>query len=347
MPDAAELARMLAAQALRLAAELLPNGRREGDEWRVGSIHGEPGRSMAVHLTGPKAGVWCDFASGQAGDALGLVSAVLFNGDVRQAMAWARRWLGLGHDAPRTTPAERQAADERREAEAAREAEARRRAAVRLFLDGHECIANTPAGDYLAARGINLAELGRQPRCLRFHPSAWCAEAGTRLPALLAAITDADGRHVATHRTWLARDASGAWGKAPLRDPKKTLGSYAGGCIRLWRGATGRSLSDAQPGETVAIAEGIETALSVAVACPELRVLAAVSLANMGRLILPPQITTVTLCADDDGDNQAAAELLTRAAERFAREGRAVRIARPPQGHKDMNDALTGKRVAA
>jgi hypothetical protein len=347
MPDAAELARMLAAQALRLAAELLPNGRREGDEWRVGSIHGEPGRSMAVHLTGPKAGVWCDFASGQAGDALDLVAAVLFAGDMRQAVAWARRWLGLGHDAPRTTPAERQAADERREAEAAREAEARRRAAVRLFLDGHECIANTPAGDYLAARGINLAELGRQPRCLRFHPSAWCAEAGTRLPALLAAITDADGRHVATHRTWLARDASGAWGKAPLRDPKKTLGSYAGGCIRLWRGATGRSLSDAQPGEAVAIAEGIENGLTIATACAELRVLAAVSLVNMSRLILPPQITTVILCADDDSGNLAATALLAAAAERFAREGRAVRIARPPQGFKDMNDALTGKRVAA
>jgi hypothetical protein len=347
MPDAAELARLLAAQALRLAAELLPNGRREGNEWRVGSIHGEPGRSMAVHLTGPKAGVWCDFATGESGDALDLVAHVMFRGHKAQAVAWARAWLGLGHDAPRTTPAERRAADERREAEAAREAEARRRAAVRLFRAAREGMVGTPAGDYLAARGINLAELGRQPRCLRFHPSAWCAEAGTRLPALLAAINDADGRHVATHRTWLARDASGAWAKAPLRDPKKTLGSYAGGCIRLWRGATGRSLSDAQPGETVAIAEGIETGLSVAAACRELRVVSAVSLSNMSRLILPPAITTVILCSDNDGDNQAAAELLIRAAERFAREGRAVRIARPPQGFKDMNDALTGKRVAA
>jgi hypothetical protein len=347
MPDAAELARMLASRMATLAPELLPGGRRVGAEWVAGDLTGRPGRSLSVRITGPKAGVWRDFATGEGGDALDLVAAVLFAGDMRQAMAWARAWLGLGHNAPHTTPAERRAADERREAEAAREAEARRRAAVALFLDAREGIVGTPAGDYLAGRGIDLTRLGRQPRCLRFHPSAWCAEAGTRLPALVAAITDADGRHVATHRTWLARDASGAWAKAPLRDPKKTLGSYAGGCIRLWRGATGRSLSEAQPGEAVAIAEGIETALSVAVACRELRVLAAVSLANMGRLILPPQITHVTLCADDDGDNQAAAELLIRAAERFAREGRAVRIARPPQGFKDMNDALTGKRVAA
>lgn len=340
MADAAELARMLGGHMATLAPELLPGGRREGAEWVAGDLTGGPGRSLSVRLTGGKAGVWADFASGEAGDALALVAAVHFRGDIGLAMRWARAWLGLSQDAPRTTPAERRAADERREAEAAREAEGRRRAAVALFLEARERIAGTPAGDYLAGRGIDLAALGRQPRCLRFHPAAWCAEAGAKLPALLAAINDGDGQHVATHRTWLARDASGTWCKAPLRDPKKSLGSYAGGCIRLWRGSTGRNLRDAQPGEAVAIAEGIETALSVAVACPELRVLAAVSLANMGRLILPAPIATVTLCADDDGDNLAAAELVTRAAERFAREGRAVRIARPPQGDGDFNDTL-------
>jgi hypothetical protein len=347
MADAAELARMLGARMATLAPELLPGGRREGAEWVAGDLTGGPGRSLSVRITGAKAGVWQDFATGEGGDALALVAAVHYRGDMGQAMRWARAWLGLGHDMPRTTPAERRAADERREAEAAREAEGRRRAAVALFLEARERIAGTPAGEYLAARGIDLAGLGRQPRCLRFHPAAWCAEAGQKLPALLAAINSDSGEHVATHRTWLARGPSGSWGKAPLRDAKKSLGSYAGGCIRLWRGSTGRSLRDAQPGEAVAIAEGIETALSVAVACPELRVLAAVSLANMARLILPAAIGTVILCADDDGENLAAAELVTRAAERFAREGRGVRIARPPQGHKDMNDVLTGKKAAS
>lgn len=348
MGDAAELARMLGARMASLAPELLPTGRREGAEWVAGDLAGTPGRSLSCRLTGPRAGVWKDFASGEGGDALALVAAVHYRGDMGQAMRWARAWLGLGNDAPRTTQAERREADEHRTAEAAREAEARRRAAVALFLDARERIAGTPAGDYLRGRGIDLAELGRQPRCLRFHPAAWCAEAGAKLPALLAAINDADGQHVATHRTWLTRAASGTWCKAPLRDPKKSLGSYAGGCIRLWRGATGRNLRDAQPGEAVAIAEGIETALSVAVACPELRVLAAVSLANMARVQLPAAIGTVILCADNDGDNAAAAELVTRAAERFAREGRAVRIARAPVG-KDFNDTLraTGAQMGS
>jgi hypothetical protein len=34
LADLRDLVRMLAAQAPRLAAELLPNGRRDGHEWR-------------------------------------------------------------------------------------------------------------------------------------------------------------------------------------------------------------------------------------------------------------------------------------------------------------------------
>ena len=157
---------------------------------------------------------------------------------------------------------------------------------------------------------------------------------------MLAAITNGDGEHVATHRTWLARDDAGRWIKAPLRDAKKTLDSYAGGFIPLWRGASGKPLRSAPIGETVAIAEGIETALSVAVACPELRTLAAVSLGNMARIALPPAVRTVILCADNDGpENVSAARALAETVARFSAEGRQVRVARPPIG-KDFNDTL-------
>ncbi len=91
------------------------------------------------------------------------------------------------------------------------------------------------------------------------------------------------------------------------------------------------------------IAEGIETALSVAIACPELRVLSAVCLGNMARVVLPAAIGTVILCADNDGDNPAAARGLARAVAHFAGGGRAVRVARSPIG-KDFNDALRAER---
>jgi hypothetical protein len=336
---ARELARMLAQRAPALAAELFPRGRKDGPEWRVGSLAGEAGQSLAVRLTGAKAGVWQDFASGEGGDALDLAAAVLCGGDTGEAMKWARRWLGLG-DATTAPAAPLGRAPEPAPDRPDPEAAAKRRQALALFAAAREPITGTPAAAYLAARGIHLAELGRVPRALRFHPACWSREAGGPLPAMLAAITGPDGEHVATHRTYLAQRPDRTWGKAPLRDPKLTIGSYSGGAIRLWRGASGRPLAEAEPGETVALAEGIETALSVALAAPELRVLCAVSSGNMPKVELPPAVSTVVLCADNDSDNAKTAKALADAVERFTAEGCQVRIARPPAGCKDFNDAL-------
>jgi hypothetical protein len=74
---AAELSAALTDRITELVRDLLPGGHREGHEWRCGNTRGEAGSSLAVHLTGDKSGVWCDFATGESGDALDLVKAVL------------------------------------------------------------------------------------------------------------------------------------------------------------------------------------------------------------------------------------------------------------------------------
>lgn len=339
--DASDLARMLAASIERVVTELLPAGRREGAEWRVGSLAGEPGRSCAVHLSGRRAGVWSDFASGEGGDALDLVAQVLFRGDRREAMAWARSWLGLSDRSPAVEQrrARQQIPPEQPEND---ETKVRRAAALKVFLAAQPKLADTPAGLYLARRGIDFVTLGRQPRSLRYHPALWNSESQRTWPGLVAAITDAAGVHVATHRTWLTLQ-DGHWVKAPLVDPKMTLGRFAGGSIRLWRGASGLPLAKARTGETVVIAEGIETALSVALACPDFRVLSAVSLANMGRLVLPPAITCVVIAADNDAGNDRAQTALQRAVDHFAAEGRTVKLAMPDTPGTDWNDVLQEK----
>ena len=62
---AGDISRQLAARVDGLVRDLLPGGHREGHEWRCGSVAGEPGNSLGVHLTGSKAGVWSDFSAGQ------------------------------------------------------------------------------------------------------------------------------------------------------------------------------------------------------------------------------------------------------------------------------------------
>ena len=91
--DIGVIVSMLADRVPALCAELLPAGAREGHHWRIGNLAGEPGRSMGVNLA---TGLWRDWGDGEkGGDALDLVAKVLFRGDKRRAIQWARAWLGL------------------------------------------------------------------------------------------------------------------------------------------------------------------------------------------------------------------------------------------------------------
>lgn len=332
----AELARLLAARIEALVAEILPAGRRDGGEWRVGSLAGEPGQSLAVHLVaGPKRGVWCDFASGERGDALDLVAFARCGGDRAEAIRWSRAWLGLtagdgkadGHSGvrPAVPPAPSGAAEVAQPDRAGRA----------LWLSGVP-IAGTPAEAYLAARGLPIADLGRVPGALRFRDDAWCSERGRRAPAMLACIVRGS-EIIGCHRTFLARRLDGSWGKAPLRAAKKVLGQVRGGTIPLARGRAGTPLAEAGGEETVAITEGIEDALTVALHMPEWRVLAAVSLGNMAEIALPQSVARLVLVFDRDGENPAAARGRDRAVAAHQRAGREVRIVLPPEGHKDIN----------
>jgi len=72
MNDIVAIKQELAKRAQAVAEMLLPNGMKEADEWRAGSVQGEEGKSLGVHLTGNKAGLWMDFSTGQTGDLIDL-----------------------------------------------------------------------------------------------------------------------------------------------------------------------------------------------------------------------------------------------------------------------------------
>lgn len=345
--EVSDIADMLAQRIDALVHELLPAGQRDGQEWRIGSPAGEKGRSMAVHLGGRRQGVWSDFASGESGDALELVAVCRFGGNKKDAVAWAKSWLGIDNLDPQRLETVRRAAaaaaDKRRKDGAEKDkkllASARRLWHMAVPLTGSD-----PASRYLAGRGIDFRQLGKLPGALRFSDKVWCSEENKSLPAMLAAISDGDGRHISTHRTYLQGFPDLTVKKAALVEPKKTLGRFYGGFIALNRGQSMKPLRLAPDGDHVVICEGIEDGLTLAMALPDLRVLAGVSLSNYGNIKLPPAIKTVTIAADNDGaENEQAQKGLDRAVSRFLREGRTVRIARSPVG-KDFNDYLQALR---
>jgi twinkle protein len=88
--DIRELKQELGSRALSLCSTLFPDGRVEGQEFKVGSVSGEPGRSLSVYLSGERAGNWTDFATGEGGDMIDLIMQA-HRMDIKDAMEWGRR----------------------------------------------------------------------------------------------------------------------------------------------------------------------------------------------------------------------------------------------------------------
>lgn len=346
--EAHMIARLLAARVPSIVGELRLRGERQGNEFVAlnPTRHDRSLGSFRITMAGGKAGLWIDHATGEAGDALGLVAYVMYAGKLREAIAWAKAFLGLPAEGPVPAAIARELPPPPDEGAISAEAEQKRTAAKAIWLAAKPELRGTPVAAYLARRGLDLARLRRQPRALRFHPRLWNVEARGYLPAMVAAITDDAGEHISTHRTWLA-EIDGAWRKAPLREAKLSLGRYAGGSIRIWRGASGKPLREAPEGDAVGLFEGIETSLSVALACPELRVLCAVAINNMRNIALPPTIRTVFLGPDNDplereADRVKRHNLLAATIGHFREGGRDVRLAMPDVPGADWNDILQG-----
>ena len=69
---ATELSALLAAKAEQVCQHLLPQGRVSQGNWVIGSLQGDQGKSLHIQLTGPRAGIWLDFSTGEKGDMIGL-----------------------------------------------------------------------------------------------------------------------------------------------------------------------------------------------------------------------------------------------------------------------------------
>jgi hypothetical protein len=194
--------------------------------------------------------------------------------------------------------------------------------------------ADTIACRYLASRGIVLDQW---PQRLRFHqrcprPRDEAGNMVSPLPAMVALVEHVERGSVAVHCTYLRPDGSG---KADIERPKAIFGPVGGGAVRFGEPRTGLWL---------AAGEGIETTLSVAVAC-SIPAWAALSAGGIRSLVLPSAATHVVICADHDasGTGERAAH---DAAARWFAEGRRVRVAKPADQNCDFNDVLIGHVVA-
>jgi putative DNA primase/helicase len=200
------------------------------------------------------------------------------------------------------------------------QADAKRSEIALAIFNSAKSSRGTLVEKYLASRGMLL----QSPKALRFHAGLKHPSGGV-WPAMVALVTrGSDGTPLAVHRTFIANDGSG---KAPVDPQRMIFGPCRGGAVRL-----------ADLGDMLMVGEGIETCLAAMQATGH-PAWAALSTAGLRGINLPNEVRHVIVLAD--GDVQGAAAALD-CARRLKREGRRVRIARPPQG-SDFNDMLINR----
>lgn len=324
--SAAEIARALAGQAETVVRGLFPHGRLDGRDWCIGSIAGEPGQSLRIGLTGKYRGRWREYADGTHGDLLDLIAAVRCGGDLRQAIGWARRWLGREHVVPKRAnrkPSKGQPARYETLSPYGRQ----------IWSSCRAINSESPAALYLGARGCALPHPDGD---LRWHP-ALKHQSGFVGPALIGLVTNVHTcEPINLHTTWINGDGSGrkAFDHLPREErPQARLllkgHRKAGGCIRLW--------PDCDVTFGIGVAEGIESTLTLArVFTP---VWACIDAGNMAALpyLCPVESLTVAVDHDTPGVKAYAA-----VAERWHAAGAEVRRVISPVPGEDLNDWVAG-----
>lgn len=309
-----DLARRLADRAEAVCRHYLSNGRLQGNYWHVGDVRNAPGRSMFVRLkasTKGPAGKWTDAATGEHGDLLDVIRESCGVVDFKDVADEARTFLRTPPLEPEPRPFERHATAPIGSPEAAR----------RLIRMSRP-ITGTAVEAYLHERG--LTDL-RATGCLRYHPRCYYRpdeHAPTETwPAMIAAVTDLDGKITGAHRTWLdprRRD------KAPIDTPRRAMGNLLGNAARFGIG-----------GEVMAAGEGIETVLSIRQVLPDMPMLAALSAAHLAAILFPDTLRRLYIVRDNDPAGDGARDSLI---ERAKAAGIVAIVISPELG--DFNEDL-------
>ena len=196
----------------------------------------------------------------------------------------------------------------------------KRDAMNKLWLSSKPIEINDPVGRYLFRR----TGLTSFPACLRaaYHVR-YRSDCPTFHPAMIAMVTGPDGAPSILHRTYLTDDGR----KAPVIEPRLFMqGTIAkGAAIRL-----------APAGDTLGIAEGIETALSASA----LFGVPCWAAGNAGLLAAwqPPPVAKRIIVFGDHDPGYAGQAVSYALARRLGSDGRVVEVQIPPMAGADWND---------
>jgi hypothetical protein len=243
------------------------------------------------------AGKWTDAATGEHGDLLDVIRESLSLRDFREVAQEARRFLRLPRPEPEVVPKVARPA-----APAGSQEAARRLCAISGPITG------TIVETYLRHRGIIHVHHGGS---LRFHPRCYYRPEEhlptETWPAMIACVTDLDGKITGVHRTWLDPDGFDRirLGKAPIDTPRRAMGDLLGNAVRF----------GAADDDVLVAGEGIETMLSLRCVLPTLSMAAALSANHLAAIALSSSLRRLYIARDDDAAGDTVQAVLLQRAE--------------------------------
>ncbi len=293
--------------------------------------------SLSVTIKGEEVGRWRRWNSGEGGRDLISLYSHAHNVDWKTALKELGKSLNLDNSEapmqPRKTKAQSITPQQDGHSDLQRIEKARS-----LYQKGVP-IAGTLAETYLRAhRGIQ----GDLPEDFRFVKSIKHFQTQEWRPALIAPVLDKENRLTGLTRIFLNRDGSqykGFYqddqGKPQKANPKISLGVLGQSAVVVQEGIDPT---------TVWMAEGVETALSVAQAMPHQTVMATLSVGRLKSITFKPGVEKVVICADHDGAQANSYNSVIEAVGHHLGKGARVFIAMPPaienMNKVDFNDLL-------
>jgi hypothetical protein len=319
--DLEHLKSILKTDGERLVSHLLGHTPKAALSTHKEKRYGTKG-SFALTVQGPKAGKWNDFEAGEGGDIFKLVARELKLKEFKEQLDYVASFYGLSperHLNSKRPEIDVAKASASKDSLKENEIDQQKLEQIKKAYAMSTPIVGSLAERYLREhRGIE----GVLPDSLRFI----ACYGRDNLPAMAAFSTNVEGTPTGMQLTYLDHSTGK---KAEIDVNKRSYGSIKGSSVVIKEGS-GRTF----------VAEGIETALSVAVAVPkDSKVLAVLGSSNFAN-IRAEKGQEIIICADNDGGKQPVLKALEKAIARIEEQGAHVAVIKPTKEGQDYNDVL-------